>query len=422
MLVYFTVGNFLSFNEKRTLSLEAKGISELKRNVANFNGDKLLRSAVVYGANSSGKSNLIKALQRMRSMVINSVRLNDTDELEFSPFLLSTETEGEPTFFEISFWIDNVKYRYGFEYNLIEIVNEWLFSGKTSKSEKPLFIRTPDGIGVTEKFAEGAGLEEKTNNNRLFISLVAQLGGEMSKTILFYFNNKINISDGLDYNIAEELTTMIMHSKIPEYESFLTLFQKLKLGFQEIRTEETEKNIGEIIQISPDRKKLSVKKGIKLTDFYKIKTSHNKFDADGNLIGAVVFDKGIHESQGTNKIIDLSGQLFHTLMHGNVLIIDELDAKLHPLITMQIVALFHNPETNPNNAQLIFATHDTNLLGEEIFRRDQIWFTEKDEFEQTDLYSLNDFTLPDGSKVRNDANIERNYIRGRYGAIPFITN
>jgi len=145
-------------------------------------------------------------------------------------------------------------------------------------------------------------------------------------------------------------------------------------------------------------------------------------DKKGNIVDFVFLDKAKNESEGTNKIIDLSGPIFDTLKLGKLLIIDELDAKLHPLITMRIVEIFHNPESNPNNAQLIFATHDTNLLGETLFRRDQIWFTEKDEQEQTDLYSLYDFNLPDGSKVRNDSNLEKNYIRGRYGAIPFITN
>ena len=131
MLVQFTVGNFLSFNKKRTLSLEAKGISELKTNISNFKPEKILRSSVIYGANSSGKSNLIKALERMREVVLTSVKLNDSDELDYSPFLLSSETENQPTFFEIVFWQDSIRYRFGFEYTLDQIVNEWLFAGKS---------------------------------------------------------------------------------------------------------------------------------------------------------------------------------------------------------------------------------------------------------------------------------------------------
>ena len=153
-----------------------------------------------------------------------------------------------------------------------------------------------------------------------------------------------------------------------------------------------------------------------------LNTVHNKYDKNGKIVDSKEFDKDDMESEGTNKLIDLSGPIFDTLSLGRLLIIDELDAKLHPLITSHIINLFNNPKTNPNNAQLLFATHDTNLLSTDIFRRDQIWFTEKDEKEGTDLYSLYDFNLPDGSKVRNDSDFEKNYIRGRYGAIPFITN
>lgn len=420
MLIQFTVGNFLSFNQKRTLSLEAKGISELKTNIITFNGDKILRSSVIYGANSSGKSNLIKALKRMREVVWNSVRLNDSDELDYTPFLLSTESENQPTFFEIVFWQSSTKYRYGFEYNLNEIINEWLFSGKSEKTEKPLFIRTSDGIGITEKFSEGNGNESKTNNNRLFISLVAQLGGSISKKIVEYFNG-YNVLSGLEHNDYTDFTKRMLYKNLNGSDESLELFQKLKLGFKEIRAIELDFIPLEIPTNISEKLKTKLIKDFTRKEI-TLKTIHNKFDKKGNIVDFVILDKERNESEGTNKIIDLSGPIFDTLKLGKALIIDELDAKLHPLITMRIVELFNNPESNPNNAQLIFATHDTNLLGEELFRRDQIWFTEKDQLEQTDLYSLYDFNLPDGSKVRNDSNIERNYIRGRYGAIPFITN
>lgn len=421
MLVQFTVGNFLSFNEKRTLNLKAKGISELKANIATFKTEKILRSAIIYGANSSGKSNLIKALERMREVVLTSVRLNDSDELDYSPFLLSTETENQPTFFEIIFWQDSIRYRYGFEYDSIQIVDEWLFAGKSEKTEKPLFIRTIDGIGVDEKFKEGEGNESKTNENRLFVSLVAQLGGSTSKRILEFFNS-YNVLSGLEHNDYTGFTMRMLHKNLKGCDESLDLYQKLKLGFQDIKAIESDFNPLDIPEDMPDKlkarlvKELTGKRGISL------KTVHNKFDKKGKVVDLVLLDKEKNESEGTNKIIDLSGPLFDTLKLGKAIVIDELDAKLHPLITMRIVELFNSPESNPNNAQLIFATHDTNLLGEQLFRRDQIWFTEKDEQEQTDLYSIYDFNLPDGSKVRNDSNLEKNYIRGRYGAIPFITN
>jgi AAA15 family ATPase/GTPase len=421
MLVQFTVGNFLSFNEKRTLSFVAKGISELKTNISNFKPEKILRSAVIYGANSSGKSNLIKAFERMREVVLTSVRLNDSDELDYSPFLLSTETESQSTFFEIVFWQDSTRYRYGFEYNLKQIVNEWLFAGKSETKEKALFIRTEEGIGVDAKFKEGEGYQPKTNNNRLFVSLVAQLGGAISKKVVEFFN-EYNVLSGLEHNDYTGFTMRMLHKNLNGCDESLQLYQKLKLGFQDIKAIESDFNPLDIPDHTPDKLKAKLIKEFAGKRGVSLKTVHNKFDKKGKIVDFVFLDKEKNESEGTNKIIDLSGPIFDTLKLGKALIIDELDAKLHPLITIRIVELFNSPESNPNNAQLIFATHDTNLLGEELFRRDQIWFTEKDEQEQTDLYSLYDFNLPDGSKVRNDSNLEKNYIRGRYGAIPFITN
>lgn len=420
MLVQFTVGNFLSFKDQRTLNLEAKGISELKSNISRYEKNKLLKSCVIYGANSSGKSNLIRAFQRMREVVLTSVRLNDSDELNYSPFLLSTESEDKPTFFEIIFWRDSIRYRYGFEYTGECIINEWLFSGSSEKKEKPFFIRTKDGIGVNEKFKEGEQNESKTNNNRLFISLVAQLGGSISKKVLEFFNS-YNVLSGLEHNDYTGFTMRMLHKNLNGSSESLKLFQKLKLGFKEINAVESDFKPNKIPDYIDLKTKTKLIKDLSGTKAISLKTIHNKFDKKGNIVDVVIFDKVLNESEGTNKIIDLSGPIFDTLNLGKLLIIDELDAKLHPLITIRIVELFNNPESNPNNAQLIFATHDTNLLGEELFRRDQIWFTEKDEQEQTDLYSLYDFNLPDGSKVRNDSNLERNYIRGRYGAIPFIT-
>lgn len=420
MIIKFTVGNFLSFYEKRSISFEAKGISELKQNVVKVNTHKLLRSAVIYGANSSGKSNLLKAMDRMRDCVLNSVKLNDSDELAYNPFLLSKNSEDESSFFEVIFLDQDKRFRYGFEYNLNEIVNEWLYIGKNSKNEIPLFIRTIDGIGVADKFKEGIGKEEATNKNRLFISLVAQLGGETSKQIIEWFKN-YNILSGLEHNDYNGFTLRMLHKKHKGCDESLSLFKKLGLGFNDVQITESEFNPLELPDSLPKNLRSKLVKDMTGKTMISMKTVHNKYDKKGNIIDTVLLDKDENESEGTNKIMDLSGPIFDTLILGRLLVIDELDAKLHPLITINIINLFNDPETNPNNAQLLFATHDTNLLSSDLFRRDQIWFTEKDEKEQTDMYSLYDINLPDGTKVRNDSNLEKNYIRGRYGAIPFIS-
>ena len=153
--------------------------------------------------------------------------------------------------------------------------------------------------------------------------------------------------------------------------------------------------------------------GGKLTS---VQTMHQKFDEDGTFISTELFNLSDQESEGTQKVFALAGLLVETLKEGKVLVVDEFDARLHPLISRAIVELFNSNETNPNNAQLIFMTHDTNLLSNKLFRRDQIWFTEKDRYGATDLYSLVEY------KVRNDASFESDYIKGRYGAIPYIAN
>jgi AAA15 family ATPase/GTPase len=146
-----------------------------------------------------------------------------------------------------------------------------------------------------------------------------------------------------------------------------------------------------------------------------INTKHRKYDNNGNIIGEVIFELDKEESKGTRKFFAMSAPIIDTLQHGKVLIIDELDASLHPILTQHLIQLFHDKEINKKNAQLIFATHDTNLLKPYIFRRDQIWLTEKDKYGSTDLYSLAQF-----KGVRAKEDFERQYIQGKYGAIPYL--
>ena len=393
--------------------MEATSISDHKESLVVNQRGKFLRSAVLYGANSSGKSNFISALSQMRRVILSSVRLNESDKLNYSPFLLSENSRKEPTRFEMEFMVDKeMTYRYGFSYTEFEVIEEWLFLQIKNKQEIPLFIRTDEGISVSGDFSEGNGKEELTNNNRLFLSLVAQLNGKIAQKVIEWFQNYEVIS-GLDQQGYLEKSLRMIQDKSAGYKESLSLYQELKLGFNDIFVQE---------RTPQEDFLMSYWMRLESNSNYAIKTIHNKYSDSGQIIGTEVFDKEKQESAGTNKIIDLSGPLFKSLITGGLLVVDELDAKLHPILTRQLVMLFNDPETNPNNAQLIFATHDTNLLSTEIFRRDQIWFTEKDNMEQTDLYSLVEFKFPDGTIPRKDSNLEKNYIRGRYGAIPFITS
>ena len=403
-LLQFTVGNYRSFHQARTFSMVPSSIQDNPKECVVAEGHyRYLTAAAVYGANSSGKSNLVMALATMKRMVLNSVKLNDHDFLFYDPFLLAEDSGNQPTHFEIVYLdADETRVRYGFDYTLRQIEREWLFISKKNKKELPYFVRDEEGIGVDEMlFAEGIGLEERTNDNRLFLSLVAQLGGTISKNVLDFFNSGYNVISGLNSQGYEGLTERQFLNKEAESVDALQFFKDLQLGFIDIETDEHE-----------------IEKGRKEIDVF---TVHNIYNKDGEITGKQRFRFDYCESQGTQKLFELAGPLFEALRHGRLLVMDELDAKMHPLISQHIIKLFSSEKTNQHHAQLLFTTHDTNLLSSHLLRRDQIWFTEKDKAESTDLYSLMHIVLPDGTKPRGDGNLERNYIKGRYGAVPYLS-
>ena len=399
MLLEFTVGNFLSFKDKKTFSLEAGGISEHKENVVKEGKYKVLRSAVIYGANSSGKSNFIKALDFMVTTIKDSSKLNSADKLKTKPFLLNTETENEPSFFEILFIEEGNRYRYGFELDNNKIHNEWFYVlNVNSKKEALYFVRNNEGIGISDIFQEANGLENKTRDNGLFLSVVDQFNSDVAKLVIKSVS-KLYIRSGLEHENSIHATD-ILCGYDEDRKIISDFIEKLDLGFSSFSID------------------LDEKKAFK----ERLKTHHKKYDAKNNFVSNFEFGLNEQESSGTNKIFDLVGYMIFVLRSGMVLIVDELDSKLHPILTQEIIKLFNNPETNPKNAQLIFTTHDTNLLGANLFRRDQIWFTEKDDFEATDMYSLLEFKDEYGKTIRKDRSFEADYIRGRYGAIPYISN
>jgi len=406
MLIEFTVQNFASIYERKTLSMQAQGLAEgPESNVAKVGRFKLLKMAAIYGANSSGKTNLLAAMDAMRYLVINSVRVNDKEPLYANPFILIEGAKDEPTLFEVLFLIKDECFRYGFEYNKERILSEWLFMQKT-RSETSYFVRDNDGIAVNEKiFPEGKDLESRVNDNRLFLSLCAQLGGEISKKIINWFTEECKVISGLENDNYREYSKSVFLEKTKESKEALKFFKRLQLGFDDIFVKKVQ----------------NAAKGDE-SESLVVFSKHNVYNKAGKTIKAVNLNFDFRESEGTRKMFDLSGPIFNTLLLGTTIVIDELDAKMHPILAQEIVRLFSNPETNPNNAQLIFSTHDTHLLSIHLLRRDQIWFTEKDDCEQTDLYRLMDIVLPDGSKPRNDTNYEKNYIEGRYGAIPYFVN
>lgn len=422
MLVNFTFQNFRSFRDEKTLSMEAGSIKELEESIIHKQSFRLLPAAVIYGANSSGKSNVLQALMTMRNVLLSSVRLNPNDELDFRPFKLDLVSANRPTSFEIQFLLDNVRYRYGFDYNNIRICKEWLYEKCIGQREFNLFLRVDDEFEVSKtRFPEGLGKEISTPSNRLFVSLVAQLKGIKSMNILNWFEH-CNYLSGMDSQGYEGFTLNMFCEHLDGYKQALDFFHHTQLGFNDLQVSKkafSEEFFSGKVKI-PDALRSKLIDTLKGGTVLEAQTTHNVYDENGEVREVKTFNKDEMESEGTKKIIELSGPIFNTLKSGKVLIVDELDAKLHPLLTRSILQLFMNPQINTLGAQLIFATHDTNLLNLAYLRRDQIWFTEKDETESSDLYSLIEFKDENGAKIRNDRSIEKDYINGRYGAIPFL--
>jgi AAA15 family ATPase/GTPase len=419
MLIEFTVGNFLSFRDKKTLNLNAAAVKEyLENNIFEAERYSLLKGAVIYGANSSGKSNLIKAMSTMRRLVLKTFEQSSTAELNVTPFLLQTDNEDKPSFFEVLFLIDDLRYRYGFEVDNTSIKSEWLFEAK-KQVEKPLFIREEGGIEVMKAFAEGKDLEERTRDNALFLAIVDQFNGKTAKKIMHWFSNFFTIS-GLGHEHYTDVTFGMLEDEItkPLLQSF---YNKADLGFDAVTLIEKEFDAKGLPKDLPEfiMKELSLK--LQGQTIVNAKTLHKKYNGKNKVVGSVEFDMDSQESAGTNKIFNMSGAVFEALHKGGILIVDELDASLHPLLTLAITKLFNSKEHNPKNAQLIFATHDTNLLSYGNYRRDQIYFVEKDQYGASDLYSLVEYKEEGATKaIRKDRSFEKDYIQGRYGAIPFI--
>ncbi|MBI4649787.1 ATP-binding protein [Candidatus Desantisbacteria bacterium] len=420
MLLQFKVGNFLSFNDPVTFSMVASSIKEHKdTNVFVEKKINLLKSAAIYGANASGKSNLIKALSFMKRFVfISSKEMQATEKIKVINFKLSTETENKPSFFEIIFIYEDIIYKYGFEVDSDTVRKEWLFQTKAGREAK-LFTRENSDFEIGSYFNEGKGLENKTRNNALFLSVVAQFNGEFSTKIIKWFE-KLKIISGLD----DEGYKGFSIDKIKDLEFKNKILNFLKIAdfsIEDLSLNEIKINKENLPKDMPEEfKAMLLKKEGDLISV-EIQTFHKKYDLSKKFFSLEKFDLDDEESEGTKKFFAISAPIINTLWKGHTLIIDELDSRLHPVLTQHIIKLFNSSDINISNAQIIFASHDTNLLNKEFLRRDQIWFTEKDKYGATNLYSLVDYKL-EKNKIRNDALYSKNYILGKYGAIPYVGN
>lgn len=422
----FSFGNFKSFKDIQTLNLSTAKIKskhkeiDLKNVIAGKNSADVsfLKSKAIYGANASGKSNIIKAFVAFIRIVKTSVKDEKILHLVDS-FRLSTETENQPSFFQIIFWYKNTKYRYGFELDDENITAEWLY-GKPKDRELPFFIRDNQEIIELDKtnYSEGDKLmtllkdDESDDNeifrsNSLFLSTLATFGfGKLSKQLIDSFSSIIIIS-GLGHQGMYKFAGDALSDDIKK--KYIIDFLKYgDIGIEDVNA----------IEISSDdlpddidddiRKNFDNKKKRKL-----LVSTRKKYDENLISVDTESFSFGNHESEGTQKLFELSPFIFEALKNKRPIIIDEFDARFHPLLTKKILQLFNSDENI--SSQLIFTTHDTNLLSSDLLRRDQIEFVEKDKYGASHLYSLVQF-----KGIRNTASFEKDYIQGKYGAIPFL--
>lgn len=414
MLVQFSVTNFRSFNEEQTLDLAASNyFSELQENTFKPNKRKklsLLKAVGIYGANASGKTSLLSALGFMKRQVL-TVERSPNEEIKAQPFKLSRATLDTPCQFEVMFIEGSKEYQYGFSCTETTFTNEWLFvNGKpilerhfndqTSSFEYPVLkLDDEDLVGIEgwKKFA--------SNPNTLFVPKAASNGSLVLKPVLDWFENRMTITRRFsDSHSLEQLDNPKWNNRILEFLHRMGLvdikyidskpFDMTQLSFPDEIPKEFQEQIRKELK---SRKVAVVKRGMLNEENFA------EFDLDSE------------ESDGTQALFAFAYPLLDILDKDGVLIVDEIDSSLHPLVVQQIVHYFQNMCPN-SKAQLIFTTHDASLLSKNLLRRDQVWFTEKNPELATDLYSLEQFS------PRKDEAIEKRYLSGRYGGIPIMNN
>lgn len=416
MLIEFRVKNFRSLRDEQVLSLVASKDKTLLDTNTLETGIKaaptLLRSAVVYGANASGKSNLIKGLQYMRGVVAESATVIQPGQtFSVQPFRLDASSSSQPTEFEITFLLDGVRYQYGFSLTARRIVSEHLLVYKAFKPQR-WFDRYVDAETGKDVYEFGSGLkgpknvwEGATRANSLFLSMAVQLNSEQLRPVFDWFINRLVIFNEIS-PLAQQFSVQMLQ-QTEKRKAICDFLTAADISIADIDVV-THKKPGQVVHF----------------DIAAGKTEVRTEDIEENQLrfhhvtehGKAVFDLA-DESNGTRNLLFLTGPVLDILNKGLTLVIDELDTSLHTLLVRQLVRLFHQPKINTGGAQLIFTTHDTSLLdAPDLLRRDQVWFVEKDRDQASSLVSLSEF-----SPRKNEA-LEHGYLMGRYGGTPFLSD
>ncbi len=411
MLIQFNFKNFKSFRDEVTLDLSAAKMTEFSDRVVSEGNDKILPMAAIYGANASGKSNIYNAFEYMADYVIESFKYGDEEEKfeEYrpTPFLFDGVSSDAGSSFEVYFTIPGDKaektYNYGFCIDRHGVTEEWLnVKAKTARKYSSIFYRSTE-----ENTLDLSGLPKSSRDNiQVALEkqvLIVSLGAKLKVT---------KCKDIRDWFLANEFADF----GDPFTNFFLS--RRLPKGF--VEDDSVQKKVIEYFASFDEHikdfeiEKLPQDAGSK-EETYKISSLHKKIDSD--TFAAIPLSM---ESAGTLKMFALYPELQDVLEKGSVFFIDELNARLHPLLVRNFLLTFLNPEINTKHAQLIFTTHDTWQLSNQLLRRDEVWFTEKDEQGISKLYSLADFVDESGARIRKDESYEKNYLIGKYGAIPTL--
>lgn len=426
MLIEFSAANFRSILARQTISLVASpDQAHAQRNVTTTHDKqpKLLRSAVIYGANAAGKSNLLRALGFAQFLVLQSATaIQEGQRLPVTPFLFSKSATDSPSEFELIFIADDgVRYQYGFVVSAERVVKEWLVAYPLGRAQR-WFEREFDaetkeqswwfGPHFKSERAERKVWQDFTRANALFLSTAIQLNNAQLRPAFTWITQKlIVLMPGVEFNPFLSVELLGHPSGQDEIMRFI---RAADLGIDRLELREEDVSQAATGPVPPGAVRVRLEMNLPpgapapVQKAYRVLAWHKRPDAADE----VPLDM-TDESDGTRKLFEFVGGWLRALEWGATLFVDELDRSLHPHMTRFLVALFHG-HNNAKNAQLVFTTHDTTLLDRELMRRDQIWFVEKDPQSASRFYSLLEYS------PRKDEAYERGYLKGRYGAIPFI--
>lgn len=425
MLIEFKFGNFRSFRDEAVLSMEAMGLGRLKNCLISYNSMKLIPSVAIYGKNGGGKSNIIRAFWLAVQFIKNAQRTqHENAKIPVKPFLLNDYSKDEPTFFEFTYVLDNVKYIYGFSATKEKIFSEYLYhSPKGQKAT--VFTRTEQKFTFTEEKAKRKLISEAVAPNQLFFSVACTMNDADCMRAMKWFRDYVFFSR--DYaDIPEQLLEYSndknMLAAISGYAKAADLgIEKMEFEFKDevVKDFESEKNIPEEIRFALTAFMQNLKENSNISEIDLQKSEvratsyHNGINKNG-IKTSFTLDLS-DESDGTRKLMSIAPAIESVLNNGGIVLVDELEKELHPMLVNYIVAKFQSKTSNPNGAQLIFTTHNTELLNMELMRKDQLYFADINRNDgASELYSIGDFT------TKTADNIRKGYLAGKYGATPDI--